>query len=75
MIRVRGMDKLFDLFKNTLHIPQVIDEIGKDDDVECFVNGRKIVCVGMDEFQTRMSSFSRVRSFLQRSQPPRHGLG
>ena len=43
--------KLFNFLKDALHIPQVVDEIGEDDDVECFVDRGEIVRVGFDEFE------------------------
>src|SRR5687767_2847194 len=46
--------KWFDLPKNTLNIPQVIDQVREDNDIKRFVEFQKIMCISLYEFQFGM---------------------
>ena len=43
-----------ELLKDTLHIPQIVDQVRQDDDIELFIQPRKIMGIGNDESKVRM---------------------
>src|SRR5512143_2327603 len=51
------MAERFDLLKNTLHIPQVVDHIGQNDHIECLIELRKIMGVSKEESKMRIFLF------------------
>ena len=64
MIRVRGVTTVQPA-EDGLHVPQVVDEVGQDDDVEGLARLERLG-VGLDEAQVRMTRRA-GRSSLRRS--------
>ena len=63
------MAKAFHLLEDALHIPQVVNQIGKDNDVEGFKKGCEIVYIRVDELQSWVTCLRPADHFLREIHP------